>query len=51
VLCLGKADDAENPFADDPAPPADAGCNAAHGDSGLSMLALIGLVSLRRRRR
>ncbi|HET9991311.1 MAG TPA: MYXO-CTERM sorting domain-containing protein [Kofleriaceae bacterium] len=51
VLCLGKADDAENPFADDPAPAADAGCNAAHGDTGLAMLALVGLVSLRRRRR
>jgi MYXO-CTERM domain-containing protein len=51
VLCLGKADDAENPFADDPPPPADAGCHAAHGDAGLAMLALIGLVSLRRRRR
>jgi hypothetical protein len=52
VLCLGKADggsDAENPFADDPDSVAD-GCNATRCDSGLVMLALIGLVALRRRR-
>lgn len=53
VLCLGKADDGsqvENPFADDPAPADDAGCNAGHGGAGFALLALIGFVALRRRR-
>jgi MYXO-CTERM domain-containing protein len=49
VFCLGKADDSENPFADDPTPDS-SGCRVANDPSALFGLGLA-LVALRRRRR
>jgi uncharacterized protein (TIGR03382 family) len=49
LFCLGKADDTDNPFADDPVSTDDVGCNAG-GGSGLG-LALLVLVRTSRRRR
>jgi uncharacterized protein (TIGR03382 family) len=49
-FCLGKADDSENPFADDPAPDA-GGCSATGDRSGAGALLGVLLVMLARRRR
>jgi hypothetical protein len=50
LFCLGKADDAENPFADDPEPSEAGGC-AVGGDTGLGTLAALALALGSRRRR
>jgi len=47
LFCLGKADDADNPFADDPAE-GSAGCNAGGGRAGILGLLLIACVLARR---
>ncbi|CAN5866510.1 hypothetical protein BH11MYX3_BH11MYX3_27960 [soil metagenome] len=50
LFCLGKADDSENPFADDEALPEDGGCNTGGGSTGGLAVALALLVARRRRR-
>jgi len=49
LFCLGKADDSENPFADDPTA-ADSGCSTTGGRSGVWLIGLA-LLALRRRAR
>ncbi|MEO8550879.1 MAG: hypothetical protein ABI678_12925 [Kofleriaceae bacterium] len=49
LLCLGKADDSDNPFADDPPSDEAVGCNAG-GGSGLGLALLVVLRTSRRRR-
>lgn len=47
LFCLGKADDTDNPFADDPASQ-DVGCNAG-GGSGFGLVLLVAIAASRRR--
>ena len=51
LFCLGKADDSENPFADDEPAPEDGGCSTGSGYGGGSAIALALLAVTRRRRR
>ncbi len=51
LFCLGKADDSENPFADDPAALEDGGCSTGSGSTGGFAIALALLAVTRRRRR
>ncbi len=51
LFCLGKADDSENPFADDAPVPEDGGCSTGGRSSGGAVIALALLAVTRRRRR
>jgi len=50
LFCLGKADDSDNPFADDPAVDEVGGCDAGGGRGVGLMFAVVGLALVRRRR-
>jgi uncharacterized protein (TIGR03382 family) len=50
LFCLGKADESENPFADDPAEPEVGGCSAGGGSTG-GLAAVLALLVAKRRRR